>query len=756
MIQTPNLDPAKHYYFAKSYRTKMVILVDMKIVLETIYFGCLYSYFGDLHSYIVQTFVPWVIGHSSRETLWYFKLCGDNSSLCRRCIGLVRIPDCTGRHHLVKLCPPLPILSLKRRQFNNSAVSKSEDEKTICDTTIMMQDGIYIQELPSIVRVIHGEFHMHSNGKTQAGKRFEGMGVELVEVPCSTFKNIDFEEEQEMILGFMRCNKISEVFNLLNTCPEEEVTPAVALGVMRRIFDLENNLEYRNQGMNQYPEESTVTFTRAAVMKRLVEIVCASSEPQVILDALRAMSRDTFQGDKIKYLEKLCTESLVLITEGKLRVDQVCQAARSFHNLGVYGLKHLEKVWIGLTDREEEMQENELCSVMSIVPLVKQSRKHLYNIVERRFGAIWLKLKTEDVIRILYHLVQLKMTSSRMLSVLSRWTNLNIHNLSEGNLRWIIHSMSSLDHYNINFENALTKFVKAKKLNIKDSSLMAVIMDYCVEMRIRSPVILDTAALYFVKNASTLSVPQISSLFRPFGILNYEPSNSSELFELFELHVHHKFVQFPPNVMIDMMLSCIYLSRYPINFVKKIFNPYFLDRIHSLERSEILLTRSKLKMLDIAMSLEAPTYNGPMLPKDYMKPGFWRDNRLMRAINMIQGPLIEIVGTAERITKSALIPNFPSSEIYIVDCIIDMEGKLSLKSFKWSNKKYAVLIHLPEHYTVNVSGEKVLLGQQVMRKRHLSLLGFKVVSLNSDTLNKFRMHPEDLKSHLQDEIQKAS
>merc|ERR1712180_328449 len=103
----------------------------------------------------------------------------------------------------------------------------------------MTQDGIYIQELPSIVRVIHGEFHMHSNGKTQAGKRFEGMGVELVEVPCSNFKNIYFEEEQEMILGFMRCNKINEVFNLLNTCPEDEITPAVALGVMRRIFDLE-------------------------------------------------------------------------------------------------------------------------------------------------------------------------------------------------------------------------------------------------------------------------------------------------------------------------------------------------------------------------------------------------------------------------------------------------------------------------------------------------------------------------------------
>lgn len=642
------------------------------------------------------------------------------------------------------------------RQFNKSAFYKSDEDKQICDTNIMVQDGIYIQELPSIVRVIHGEFHMHSNGKTQSGKRFEGMGLELVEVPCSTFKNIDFEEEQEMILGFMRCNKINEVFDLLNTCPEDEITPAVALGVMRRIFDLENNVEYRNQGLNQYPEESNLTFTRAAVMKRLIEIICASPEPQIILDALRAMTRDTFQGDKIRYLEKLCTECLVLITEGKLRVDQVCQAARSFNNLGDYGLKHLEKVWVGLTDREKEMGENELCSVMSIVPLVKQSRKHLYNIVERRFGAIWLKLKTEDVIRVLYHLVQLKMTSSRMLPVLSRWTNLNIHNLSEGNLRWIIHSMSSLDHYNVNFENALTKFVKAKKLNIKDTSLMAVIMDYCVQMRIRSPDILDTAALYFTMNAGKLSVPQISSLFRPFGILNYEPNNSSDLFEVFETVVDHKFVQFPPNVMVDMMLSCIYLGRYPINFVKRIFNPYFLDRIHSLEKSEILLTRSKLKILDIAMTLEAPTYNGPMLPKDYMKPGFWRDNRLMRAINMIQGPLIEIVGTAERITKSALIPNFPSSEIYIVDCVINMKGKMSLKSFKWSNNNYAILIHLPEHYTINVSGEKVLMGQQVMRKRHLSESGFKVVSLNCDTLNRFRMHPDDLKSYIQDEIQKAS
>ncbi|XP_076064475.1 FAST kinase domain-containing protein 3, mitochondrial-like [Oratosquilla oratoria] len=642
------------------------------------------------------------------------------------------------------------ILGQAARQISSSLLIQKDDSKNIGNTTIFVQDGTNIQELPSIVQIINGEFLMTSNGKTQAGKRIEGLGLEIPQVSKSLFKNINFEEEQEMILGFMRCQRVQEVFKLLETCPEEEVTPAVALNVIRRIFELENQKGHRTQSVNQYPDEAPVTFTRIALMKRLVEIVCASPDPQVVVDALRSMSRDSYHGDKNSYVKKLCTEAIILVTEGRLRVDQVCEVAKAFYNLGEIGSQNVEKVWVGITDKAEDMKPSDLCNVMNILPLVTQSRSALYNVVERRMGIIWYKLKAEDVIRILHILVQLKITSVRMLSTLSRWTNLNIHMLTEGNLRWIVYSFMYLNYIDHTMQKALTRFMKAKKSNIKDPSLVSVIMDYSVKTRFRSPEILEIAAQYFVRKADVLTVPQISSMFKPFGLLYYEPKNAHDLFLTLEELLEDKFVQFPSNTMIDMLLSCVYLKRYPVNFVKKVFNPYFFDKIHSLESGEIRLTRTKLKVFDRAMTLECPSYNGPMLPRDRSAKSFWRDARVIRGVNLIQSILIEIAGNAERITPSAILPNFPGTEMYVVDCVLDMTGKFSLHL---QQKKYALLLHLPEHYTVD--GEH-LVGPQMMRTRHLQLAGFKVVSLSLDKLNKLRMYPDALKGYINEEMLKVS
>ena len=57
--------------------------------------------------------------------------------------------------------------------------------------------------------------------------------------------------------------------------------------------------------------------------------------------------------------------------------------------------------------------------------------------------------------------------------------------------------------------------------------------------------------------------------------------------------------------------------RYPLNFVRKIFNPYFMDRLHNQQpESEVAYTRRQLHLFDTSMNIEAKNYTGPYLPKD--------------------------------------------------------------------------------------------------------------------------------------------
>ena len=149
--------------------------------------------------------------------------------------------------------------------------------------------------------------------------------------------------------------------------------------------------------------------------------------------------------------------------------------------------------------------------------------------------------------------------------------------------------------------------------------------------------------------------------------------------------------------------------------------------------------------MDQALTLEASGYKGPMLPRDQSARGYWRDARTMRCVNMIKSTLLNIAGNGDRITSSTVLPNYPVTEMYVIDCILDMEGKLSLKSLSWGNKKFAILIHLPEHYMQN---ENILVGPQAMRKRHIKLAGFVVVSLDYQTLNLYKMYPDKLKDYI--------
>ena len=80
-----------------------------------------------------------------------------------------------------------------------------------------------------------------------------------------------------------------------------------------------------------------------------------------------------------------------------------------------------------------------------------------------------------------------------------------------------------------------------------------------------------------------------------------------------------KFAEFPPKDIIKLLLSFVYIERYPLNFVRKLFNPYFLDRIHnqSEKMEDVHLARHYLTLFDIAMNLDSSAYGGQSPPSQF-------------------------------------------------------------------------------------------------------------------------------------------
>ena len=66
---------------------------------------------------------------------------------------------------------------------------------------------------------------------------------------------------------------------------------------------------------------------------------------------------------------------------------------------------------------------------------------------------------------------------------------------------------------------------------------------------------------------------------RAYGQLNYVPPNSSSFFDAIENILMSKFTEFDPTSMLEMLVSFVYIERFPVNFLGHIFSPHFLMQI---------------------------------------------------------------------------------------------------------------------------------------------------------------------------------
>lgn len=652
----------------------------------------------------------------------------------------------------------------------SEVVSKCGKGDDLGQTTIIMQDGVDIQELPAIVRKVKdvGLVSLCNYFNSTNGGNAKNEGY-----VCSHTSDISKErnensgnvthvdndtEATEIIEGFNRCFTTKGVFLLLETIPDEEVVPLVAFHALKKIIELENNHQYRNTFVRS-GEELPENFTRTAVFSRLTNTIASGSESSIILDTLKVLSREMFDGNSSVYRDKLCDEILIRVTDGKFDVVQVCEIVRMLASFmdAKKSAENVDKLWVGLVDKEKEITEKNVMEVFRILPILKQSRKTVFSLLERKSRLVWWRLPGNAVAEILSILKEVKLFSPRMMVILSRWTNTNIHAVSEDDLLEIVRGFCALDYVDPGITKALERYVKAKSSKVKNAAVLAAIMDYCGRFRLRSEPILKGCERYLIECGQNLSPVIIKGMFAPFGILNFQPSDSLKFWHVIENILDEKFVQFRPEDAIDVLLTCVYLGKFPLNFVQKIFNPYFLDRLHSYRDVNVLRQlRTKLKLFDTAMTLECSQYRGPMLPRDHSANSLWQDGRIHRMINHISEPLADITGGIDTLTTSVILPHLPTLSLYVIDIMLHpsgMGGSTIRFNLRRDCKIYvAVLIHVPEHYC---AGSTQLIGPQVMRKRHFRRLGMKVVELQYDRLAKLQVHPRTLEEYLVERMKSA-
>ncbi|XP_057712577.1 fas-activated serine/threonine kinase [Corythoichthys intestinalis] len=169
------------------------------------------------------------------------------------------------------------------------------------------------------------------------------------------------------------------------------------------------------------------------------------------------------------------------------------------------------------------------------------------------------------------------------------------------------------------YQNRQERFIRslAEELPKKEESLsastMSLISKYVARHRLRETPLLDVIANFLVRKAEHLDSKVIQKLVFPFSRMSYRPSDEEEFFRVLEEVLESKALS-SPLATVNILMSLFQLGRFPGAVLHQVFSPAFISNVTNSPYA--LIVRRYLSLLDAALQLEHPHYQGPRLHPD--------------------------------------------------------------------------------------------------------------------------------------------
>lgn len=596
---------------------------------------------------------------------------------------------------------------------------------------MIMQDGISIEELPILIKKITAQALLSQEEQTDSDP----------ELPAAS----TYDNDRASAI-FRECNSVSEVYTALQNIDPKQLTPAVGVKALDKLLSTRNHAgEIRSKRANGKSHTSMVII-------ELCNLISTSRNAEVILDGLRTVvKRSQSPAEKRNCIDSLIQVILNRICDGVTTLPEILEATVLLVSCGTQYLDTVDHFWQSITAHRVDMEKEHILKLYSVLPYFKSSQSVVLRTAAENTNRQLLSMGPEDVTYILSVLMRLSYVPQSLLHNLAKWMNLSLHIIPDKDFSTIIRCLKNLKYYDPIAAKAIEKYVRIRGANC-DEDTVCTVSDYCLSFRWRNEVVLNTAADFFAKNHKDMALSAARTIVTAFGSVNLVPNNSVDFFGSLESLLQEKFNEFRPDHIVDILVSCLCLQRYLLSHVKKVFSPHFLDRMgDTLQGSELQKTHQSLKFLDSALALECRQYHGPYLPRDSTK-SFKKDGRISRLRHTLHDDMERVLGGERNFRFSVIQPQMPLSEMSVIDYLIQInkQGRpIPTDTTGGIDRLLAVVVSLPEHYCIDGNYPT---GLHATRLRLLRVLGYEVVELSYDTLQRLRPASRDRLQYLNKKI----
>ncbi|XP_011369706.1 FAST kinase domain-containing protein 3, mitochondrial isoform X2 [Pteropus vampyrus] len=575
---------------------------------------------------------------------------------------------------------------------------------------------------PFKVRFHHArrkEFH------SENGNDLRPVGEAMFSDRDSFEQNLENMDEQVFYRSLSNFTSSEEVLSFLSTL--QTLPDVLAAGALQRICEMERKAE-----AHRLPKE--------ILENRVFQALCIQFEQEPsnlsntgLVTALQALTL-LYVDPQSSLLLNLVAECQRRLQRGGLDVHSLCVLGETLIKLQGPESTTLDLIIYQLQgEKLENFAPEDIVALYRVLQAcAEKADQHqaFLNRINNFSLSLVPNLSPKSISQVLTALVALDQTQALPLVLkLGKYAVRHIPHFTSEELGRVLDAFIYFGHHDRFFTTALEQRVASLCLTLAPEAVSRV-MEYCSRKQILSQPILNAVAETFVCQAEKFSPRQVSELIEPFGKLNYLPPNASALFRKLEDMLFARFNSFPPKTLLKLLHSCSLIERHPVNFMAKIFSPYFLQQLQGEESCLDRLSLAQLTQLLLTSLLECPFYKGPKLHPKYQVKSFLTpccsletpvDFQLYKSVMV---GLMDLLGARLYFASKVLTPYCYTIDVEIK---LDEEGfVLPLTADEDVHRRIALCIDGPKRFCLN---SRHLLGKEATKQRHLRLLGYQVVQI---------------------------
>ena len=378
-------------------------------------------------------------------------------------------------------------------------------------------------------------------------------------------------EDQAFQQRLTNCSSSRQVFKLLRSV--EIMSDTMAAAALHCVADLEQ------EGASLKDPTVLENDTLQALCFRLEQDSGWLTDAGIV-STLLAGTR-LFMDPWSTLMVRLVSESQERLDRGQMSVRQLCNLGQAMLAIGGSSCAMLEQVMKQIQEPADWSLEDLIAAYMLMQGGVGQDGKyhHLLNAMHTHARTMTYCMDPTAVSGLLGALVSLNQMQAMPLVIsLCKQSVHHVPHFADDELTAVLGALMHFGYSDHDFVEALERYVPQMAFTSHPETV-TMVMQFFGRRNILSETVFDAIAESFVYRADDYSTSQVTRQIMALGKFGYLPPNAADVFRKVETILCTRLSHFQPRTLLNLLHSCTLMERFPVNFVPKVFNNFFLQEL---------------------------------------------------------------------------------------------------------------------------------------------------------------------------------